>query len=604
MVNTTSDDNPPRNERALTASELATSYALRGPERQAEPRKQNEYAEPQPVDGNPLPRLYLVLIAVITLGALLLRLPSFKDSLAGDEISTFYIVAGHSLGRVLSLVYSRQETTPPLYFILAWATKGLLGNTGQSIRLVSLVTGIAAIPLTFLLGLWTVGRRAALVGAACMAFSPYMIFFSTEARPYMLVLFLALLSSIFLLRALNTNRTVWWVGYAASTCAAAYSHYSVVFFLVAQLAWAFLTHPRARRALVISNVAAALGYLPWIGGLRADLNAPNFITQLVPVNLHTIDGILENFWIGHPSIGVNVLPGNVALALAIAGLALGALGLVLRGWKREHPWRQISPRLVLILVLALAPAALMILYSWLRVDVLGGGNIIASWPAMALAIGALVTAPPRPLRVAAVLLTVGAFAIGGAKLLNGASQRGNIGAAVAFIDRNGKNGDPIVSEPFFANPLSELDAALAGTPSFTYIPGNTEDHARPLTSKDPHPVIRLNIPPLSAQFPYLASPNPAPIFVGLPPTSPQKVARQAASLARNGTLFFVTWGIGSVTSSTIHPKLLLKYYPHNPLSQFLKALPPGFHIVDHVTYSGDLTSESVYVFRDTPEGNR
>ena len=148
------------------------------------------------VDEGALPMVFVVLVGVVTVGGLLLRLPSFNDSLFGDEISTYYIVVGNSLGRVITLVHSNQETTPPLYFVVAWATKGILGSPVQSIRLVSLITGTAAIPLTFLLGLWTVGRRAGLVGAVCVALSPYMIFFSTEARPYMLVLFLALLSTL------------------------------------------------------------------------------------------------------------------------------------------------------------------------------------------------------------------------------------------------------------------------------------------------------------------------------------------------------------------------------------------------------------------------
>ena len=108
----------------------------------------------------PLPRSFLLLVGIITVGGLVLRLPSFRDSLSGDEISTYFIVSGHSLSQVLRLVESNQETSPPLYFMVAWATKGFFGNTAESIRLVSLVTGTSAIPLTFLLGLWTVGRRA------------------------------------------------------------------------------------------------------------------------------------------------------------------------------------------------------------------------------------------------------------------------------------------------------------------------------------------------------------------------------------------------------------------------------------------------------------
>jgi 4-amino-4-deoxy-L-arabinose transferase-like glycosyltransferase len=539
-----------------------------------------------------LPRTFFVLVALITLGGLLLRLPSFHDSVTGDEISTYYIVNGHSLGRVLQLVHSNQETTPPLYFVLAWAARGLLGSEAESIRLVSLITGIAAIPLTFLLGLWTVGRRAALVGATCMALAPFMIFFSTDARPFMLVLFFALVSTLALLRALDTGRLVWWAAYAASSCAAAYTHYTVVFLLVVQLGWALWTQPGARKHLVLANAAAAVAYLPWLGGLRADLHAPNSTIQL-PVTLHELRLILENWWIGHTVIPIEQLPGNVARVLAAAGLAIGVIGLVLRV-SREHrsSWAP-SHRTVLIFLLAIAPVALIAIYSWTRADILDSRNLITSWPGLALAIGTLVTRPARPLREVAVVMTLVAFAIGAAKIVAASAQPPDANAAVAFIDRVGAHGDPIVDSAIFVNPLSELDVALAEAGTPTYTPGNTSDRAHPATPAQARPVIRLGSPPLAEQFSHLASPHPQPVFFGLPVTSPQDVARQATALARNGTIFLVA----PVTSIPI----LLHYYPTNPFSLFLKALPPQYHIVRHMVFPGyagyeDLT---VYVLRDT-----
>ena len=237
------------------------------------------------LEESPLPRYFLVLVGIITIGGLVLRLPTFSDSLSGDEISTYFIVTGHSLGRVLRLVESNQEATPPLYFMLAWATKGLLGNPAQSIRLVSLVTGTAAIPLTFVLGMWTVGRRAALVGATCMACSANMIFYSTSARPFMLMLFLTLLSTLALVRVLDRGGLGWWVAYAACSCGAIYTHYTAVFLLFVQLVWAFWTQPQVRKNLIIANGAAVLAYIPWINGLREDLHTPNLIGAFVPFNL-------------------------------------------------------------------------------------------------------------------------------------------------------------------------------------------------------------------------------------------------------------------------------------------------------------------------------
>jgi hypothetical protein len=543
-------------------------------------------------DEEALPTYFLLLIGAITVGGLLLRLPSFNDSLSGDEISTFYIVNGHSLGRVLQLVYSNQETTPPLFFMLAWATKGLLASPASSIRLVSLVCGTAAIPLTFLLGLWTVGRRAAVVGATCVALSPYMIFFSTNARPYMLVLFMALLSTLALVRALDTGRPGWWVAYAACSAGAAYSHYTVVFLLVAQFAWACWTQPSARRALVIANVAAGLTYIPWLGGLRADLRAPNLIGFVVKVNFQTVKNIAENFWIGHPALLTTRLPGRLAVALAAAGLALGVVGVVLRVRGHvEHRWRP-PPRTGLLIVLAVAPMVLVTVYSWARADILGGGNVIASWPAMALTIGALVTYPREPLRLAAVALTVAAYGIGGFKMLSSDAQQSNIDAALAYINRVGTSGDPIVSEPDFDNPLSELDAGLSVIGRPDYSPGNQKDLPVPPRGSSAPPIIRLGVASLAEQLRTLNGPHPEPLFFGQA-TAPSSVVHQTVALAHHGTFFLVS----PATSIAI----LLRYYPANPISLFVRALPSRYHIVAHVTYPGyeGANPESVFEFRST-----
>ena len=530
----------------------------------------------QPVDKGRLPRLFVVLVGAITVVGLLLRLPSFFDSLYGDENSTYFIVVGHSLSRVLLLVHSDQETTPPLFFVLAWVTKGWLANPVQSIRLVSLATGTATIPLTFLLGLRTVGRRAGLVGAACMALSPYMIFYSSEARPYMLVLFLALLSTLALLRAVDTGRISWWVAYAACSCAAAYTHYTVVFLLLVQLAWALWTQPHARRALVAANVAVAVAYVPWLGGLREDLHAPNFIGGIAPLGFQTLKFINESFWIGHPVIALAKLPGNLMVEAAAIGLAVAAVGLLVKVLGPGRVTWRLSNRTVLIILLAVAPATLLVLYSWTRADILGGGSQISSWPGLALAIGALVTSRPKPWRQAALVLTLGAYAVGGAMMVTSSAQRPNVNAAVAYIDQVGSNGDPIVSAPYFANPISELDVALAGA-------GQSEHH----------PVIRIGSPPLAEQLRTLSGPHPQPAFLGLPVESPQAVADQAVALARHGTIFLVS-PIGPVPA-------MLRRYPNNPVTLFYKDLPARFQIAGHMSFPGylDTFPVSVYVFKDS-----
>ena len=150
----------------------------------------------------------LILVGVMTVIGLLLRLPSLGDSLFGDELSTYFTVTGHGLGRTVRIVRSDQELTPPLYYVLAWLTSRL-GSSPDALRLPSVLAGVTAIPLTYCLGMRTVGRNAALVGTGLMAASPFLIFYSTEARAYALMLVLGLLSTLALLKALEAGQRRW-----------------------------------------------------------------------------------------------------------------------------------------------------------------------------------------------------------------------------------------------------------------------------------------------------------------------------------------------------------------------------------------------------------
>ena len=112
-----------------------------------------------------------------------LRLAVAYQSLFADELSTRWVVAGHSLGDVISIVHTDAEITPPLSFVASWlATRVAL--TPELLRAPSLVAGAVTIPLVYAVGVRTVGRRAAIVAAALTALSPFMVYYSAEARGY------------------------------------------------------------------------------------------------------------------------------------------------------------------------------------------------------------------------------------------------------------------------------------------------------------------------------------------------------------------------------------------------------------------------------------
>jgi mannosyltransferase len=471
--------------------------------------------------------------------ALLLRLPSFDDSLYGDELATYYIVTDHSLGDVVNLLQGNSPTgdlSPPLFFMVSWLTEGLGGHP-ESLRIASLLSGLAAIPLTYLLGLWTVGRRAALVGATLIALSPFLIYYTTEARAYGMTLLLVLLSTLALLRALDSGRFWWWAAYAVCSCAAVYAHYTPVYLLGAQFLWAFFARPDARLPLIAANAATAVAYLPWLPTLIDNTNSPGakVIGFLSPFRLSTIRIDLGRWGLGQPYIPLRDLPGWFGIAMFLAGSLAGVAGLIIKlrratsGLALPRP----SSKTVLVFVLALATPVGLIVSSLVGDSVWTSRNLISSWPGLALALGAIVTAPAGVLRVVAIGLVVGAFGIGAVKMLDAENQRPEYAEAAAFIEANARPGDPIVESPIpTPGPYTPLaDVALANL-----------DEPEPQR----HPALRLGYPSLRAQLRVRP-------YTPLPVAAPDTVARRAARLARGRRLFVVTSGPEAVRTLAFKP---------------------------------------------------
>ncbi len=141
------------------------------------------------------------------------------------------------------------------------------------------------IPLTYLLGRESLGR-AGILGAAIIALSPFSFFYGVEARPYATMAFFVVLSTFALLRAVRTRRWWWWVFYAVAAAAAAYTHYTAIFVLVVQGAWALWACRDRLRYPLAANVLAGALYLPWLPHVHGTLL--NVYASLEPLNVHNV----------------------------------------------------------------------------------------------------------------------------------------------------------------------------------------------------------------------------------------------------------------------------------------------------------------------------
>ena len=81
------------------------------------------------------------------------------------------------------------------------------------------------------------------MAAALVALSPFMIYYSTEARGYQLAIALLLASTFCLLRAVDDDGRAGGSSTPPARALRCYTHYTAAFVLAAQACWAFWAHP-------------------------------------------------------------------------------------------------------------------------------------------------------------------------------------------------------------------------------------------------------------------------------------------------------------------------------------------------------------------------
>jgi hypothetical protein len=274
------------------------------------------------------------------------------DSLWTDEI----ITARMSQRDLPSLAtYYERHAHPPLGDIVTRLFVVLSGNSDFVLRWQAMLFGSLSIMLAYRAGeiLWT--RKEAVMGALLLAMSAYHVRYSQEANPYALMVFLALLSLIFLMKALQTNKKSFWLGFILSTTLSLYNHYFAFLFLPAEVvfaAWVIaenwlsvrreeghigLFHSArglsvpAGQALTffLSLALVGLFYVPWLPALQAhaaqytepiqivnpaEYESPNLVPRFLLVTLTEYSGAIVLLWVGMFALGL-ASSGRKRLAL-------------------------------------------------------------------------------------------------------------------------------------------------------------------------------------------------------------------------------------------------------------------------------------------------
>jgi len=340
---------------------------------------------------------------VLAAGAVLRFATLDGQSLWYDEAITARLLQ-LDLGGLLRAIPD-SESTPPLYYLLAWLWTHVFGTGEAGIRSLSALLGTATIAVVWALGRRLGGARAGLTAAALAAVNPMLVWFSQEARAYALLALLAALSTLLWLQALEhgtptsgrrSTRLLAWGGVAALALA---THYYALFLVAPQALWLVLRAPGAREraaALALPAVAAA-ALAPLALGQRANDTAA-FITN--SALLTRLAQLPKQFVVGYdaPLEPLLVAVGALAVLAGFAGLAALLTGR-LAAPQRE---RSEAARLAALTAVALG---LPILAAFAGEDHLITRNVLFVLPlACALAGAGLATAAHAVPRGAALAL--------------------------------------------------------------------------------------------------------------------------------------------------------------------------------------------------------
>jgi 4-amino-4-deoxy-L-arabinose transferase-like glycosyltransferase len=315
------------------------------------------------------------------------RLPTLAEqSFWLDEAYTERLVR-MSLGSMLRAIPS-SESTPPLYYVLAWCWTHIFGYTELGIRSLSAVAGIVTVPVVYAVARRLADRAAAVIAASLVAVSPLLVWYSQEARAYALATLLAGVSLLCFVSFLGTRRRGWLAGWAAASALGMATHYFVGFVVAPEVLWLLwaVRHDRRVLAAGVFVVAVAVALVPLALAQRGTGHA-DYISQ-GSLTTRALQ-IPKQFLTGYASPS-QLISSALAACLCVAGV----LSLLRRAQGRARTGALVP------LVVGGACILIPFVLALVGVDFLNTRNVLPALPPLMVVLAIGFAALPRPAGVA------------------------------------------------------------------------------------------------------------------------------------------------------------------------------------------------------------
>ena len=370
-------------------------------------------------------------------------LPLWQDEVASARV----LLEGTPAGVVEHV--SRTESTPPGWYLLAWALREtgipVEGLRFLSVALAAALAGLTVVYARRFLPLWLAGVAGVLTALAWQT-----VVHGSELRAYSLLALLTLVFAFLVERAAAGPSLGRLAAVAACAAAGAYTHYFFLLAAAAALVW-LAVERELRGAAVRVGAAVVIGsatLLAWLPGLLEQAGAERFgwIDAFDTVKFLALPSAL--FWdpgTMYAELGTDPGAGEAAARAAILALVLGGCWVLARLGS--------SARLGALLVLVPLGASGIAWLAGLRI--VTGRNLIGVTAFAAIALAAVLLPLPRRAALAAAAAGVALAAV--SYVRSPMDERVDFDrVADALVDAGWEPGDPLLvvgSLPDFRSPL-------------------------------------------------------------------------------------------------------------------------------------------------------
>ncbi|MDP3724271.1 MAG: glycosyltransferase family 39 protein [bacterium] len=249
-------------------------------------------------------------LPLILLVALVLRLGGLHQSFWLDEGTEVLAVSTRGLVDLVTS-YSLGDFHPPLYHVILWMWTKLFPLIEWSVRLPSVFFSLGIIAIIFHFGN-SIRRPVGTIAALFLAVNGLDMYYSQEARMYMMAAFGATLAMWCFWRNLAAPRFMLWLGYTVGMMIALGADYLPWFLLLVQWAWIWFTKPSRNwiKPFVVTQAVLFACIVAWAPFFWKQFAVGQSIAHAVPAWGEVVGGVS---WTSLPLLLMKFILGRLPI---------------------------------------------------------------------------------------------------------------------------------------------------------------------------------------------------------------------------------------------------------------------------------------------------